>query len=534
MKKIKELLCLVVAVVLSMSCSDNAKMKNLLENIPDNADVVYVGNVKTVLESAGGKIENSQIVLPEYITNEMASGDTKEYDEMNDFLKDSGIDLEACALMYSFKKNVPVMLFALEDNDKFVKAIKDKEFEKDTEENDVTIYVNPEKGYGDPKYIAINGSCAYMLQADKDVDAVRYLQRIIEDADENNYAGTPYGDYILDANGGGLAFKLPAEVKAELRNKGTLTPETEVILNAVYCMRGELTSNKGTLECKVFPKDGEEFDVDKLAKMVDLSSTVSDKALKFLGNQENMVLAMSLKNANWDELSNLIATTSRLSRAEKAQMNAVFSYLEKIDGTVAYGFGMTQGIESYINIDKGQEVLKQFSTTIVVETKEGKAKQLIEDMKGFMEQMRVPFKEDATGFSIDLTDQGMGGKVYVKNVDNFIVLANHEIKESNDNPLVKSADFDGCVAALYVGMNSGDKLSKDLDVKDNMLLGICCKPKDGTAYVTLEVDGNSDSGVIEKFAKIIINSKNKLQAKAEEAYAEPEPDSDVEFADTDE
>ena len=49
MKKIKELLCLVVAVVLSMSCSDNAKMKNLLENIPDNADVVYVGNVKTVL-----------------------------------------------------------------------------------------------------------------------------------------------------------------------------------------------------------------------------------------------------------------------------------------------------------------------------------------------------------------------------------------------------------------------------------------------------------------------------------------------------
>ena len=143
----------------------------------------------------------SQIVLPEYITNEMASGDTKEYDEMNDFLKDSGIDLEACALMYSFKKNVPVMLFALEDNDKFVKAIKDKEFEKDTEENDVTIYVKPEKGYGDPKYIAINGSCAYMLQADKDVDAVRYLQRIIEDADENNYAGTPYGDYILDANG---------------------------------------------------------------------------------------------------------------------------------------------------------------------------------------------------------------------------------------------------------------------------------------------------------------------------------------------
>ena len=71
MKKVKQFLCLVMAVVLSVSCTDNTKMQNLLENIPENTDFVFVGSVKTVLESAGGKIENSKIVLPNYISNEM-------------------------------------------------------------------------------------------------------------------------------------------------------------------------------------------------------------------------------------------------------------------------------------------------------------------------------------------------------------------------------------------------------------------------------------------------------------------------------
>lgn len=105
MKKVKQFLCLVMAVVLSVSCTDNTKMQNLLENIPENTDFVFVGSVKTVLESAGGKIENSKIVLPNYISNEMKEGDAEKFDEANNFLKDAGIDIEACAVMMSFRNN---------------------------------------------------------------------------------------------------------------------------------------------------------------------------------------------------------------------------------------------------------------------------------------------------------------------------------------------------------------------------------------------------------------------------------------------
>ena len=231
-------------------------------------------------------------------------------------------------------------------------------------------------------------------------------------------------------------------------------------------------------------------------------------------------MAMSMKDVNWDEYSNLIAATSQLSRSEKAQMNAVFSYLEKIDGTVAIGLGVTNGIESFIKIDKEQEVLNQFSATIVVETKEGKAKLLIEDMKGMLEQLRMPFNEDATGFSINLDN--MGGTVYVKQVDNFIVVANHAINKDNDNPVVKRADFSNCIAAFYMGLNSNDKLAKDLGVKDNITIGICCKPKDGKAYMSLEIDGSSDSGIIEKVARLLLNSQKKVEQRMRESYAQEE------------
>lgn len=510
--------------MLSVSCSNDNKMANLLENIPENTDLVFVGNVKTVLESAGGKIENSMIVLPDYVASEMKEGDTKDLNKVNEFFKVAGIDMEACAVMMSFRNNYPILVFALEDQQKFVDVMKQKGYQKDSEKGDAVFYVkSSESSYGSPNYVAVNGSFAYVILENylpSDFNAISYLERVFEDAAEANYADTPYGDYILGANGGGLATKLPAELKKEMREEGLLNAEANVLLNAVYCVRGELTSNKATAECKVFPAEGDVFDVEKLAKLIDIKSEVSNEALKLLGSQENVVMAMSMKDVNWDEYSNLIAATSQLSRSEKAQMNAVFSYLEKIDGTVAYGMGVTNGIESFIKIDKKQEVLKQFSATIVVETKEGKAKQLIEDMKGMLEQLRMPFNEDATGFSINLDE--MGGAVYVKQVDNFIVMANHAIKQDNDNPLLKRANFSNCIAAIYMGLNSDDKLAKDLGVKDNITIGICCKPKDGKAYMSLEIDGNGEGGLIEKVAKMLINSQKKVEQRMREAYAQEE------------
>ena len=73
-----------------------------------------------------------------------------------------------------------------------------------------------------------------------------------------------------------------------------------------------------------------------------------------------------------------------------------------------------------------------------------------------------------------------------------------------------------------MGLNSDDKLAKDLGVKDNITIGICCKPKDGKAYMSLEIDGNGEGGLIEKVAKMILNSQKKVEQRMREAYAQEE------------
>ena len=71
---------------LATSCFNNSKTKNLLDQIPADLDIVVVGDAKTIIESAGGTIEESQIILPSYLTDEMSNSDLNEYDKLKSFL----------------------------------------------------------------------------------------------------------------------------------------------------------------------------------------------------------------------------------------------------------------------------------------------------------------------------------------------------------------------------------------------------------------------------------------------------------------
>ena len=111
-------------------------------------------------------------------------------------------------------------------------------------------------------------------------------------------------------------------------------------------------------------------------------------------------------------------------------------------------------------------MMSAFSTTMVIETKEGKAKRLIDDMKGLLEKVRVPFSDNAAGFTIELQNfTGKPGAFYVKNVGNFIVIANHPIKENNDNPLVKSSNLDEYLNVFCAGLSPDNQLMRDLNLK---------------------------------------------------------------------
>ncbi len=304
------------------------------------------------------------------------------------------------------------------------------------------------------------------------------------------------------------------------------------LYDGTFCMRGELAENQCTVNFKLFDRDGKEVSAEQFAKYYDTSATINEKALALLGKDEFVIGAVSLKNMNWDNFADMFAGAAHMSRSDRAGLNAVLGYLEKIDGTVAYGFGLTNGLESVASMSNGKDPLNQFSATLVVETKEGKAKQMVEDMKGFLEKAQFPFDETLSGLSVPLERTGVSGSIYIKQADNFIVLANHPIQESNDNALVKETNLADNLAAFCIGLDKDNKLMRDLDVDNNVRLIAYTKPNVMESSMVLEIDGNNDGGVIAKFAKIVIkimDQSKDIERRFENAYT---PEEDYGPADT--
>lgn len=514
----------IVAVVMALSGS--SKMKNLLKQIPADAEIVAVGNVQTILESAGGKIEDSKISLPSFFTDFMGKEKMKDIDKANEFLKKSGIAPEACAVFGYFKKNNPVILFALNDAKQFVKTIEEEGFKEKDKDGDITIYTKKvyegyEPEYDDYDYIAINGNYAYWIErvwAGSDLRPASFLPQVIKDAADKNFADTPYGSYILEGNAGGVAFKWPKEMRQMMRESG-VPSDLLSIYNGTVCLRGNLKKEKAEVVMKMFDENGKELDADLFKDFMDPSARIDKKALKLLGKDEVMVMAASLKEVKWDKYADLITGTARMSRAEKAQINVVFDYLKNVEGTVAAGFGLTNGLESVKQMNSHDEVMRAFSATLVVETKDGKAKRIMDDLKGLMEKMRMPFEDNAKGFTIDLSQMGAEGKMYAGIVDDFIVVANHPIKEDGRNIWANEGDLTDYISAFGLWLKKDNKLMRDLGLPYEVKFTVCCKPKSMETSMVLEIDGDDSPGVIAGIAKLALKMAEKGKEMSGQRYA---------------
>lgn len=514
----------IVAVVVALSGS--SKMKNLLKQVPADAEIVAVGNVQTILESAGGKIEDSKISLPSFFTDFLGKEKMKDVDKANEFLKKSGIDPEACAVFGFFKKNNPVVLFALNDAKQFVKTIEEEGFKEKDKDGDITIYTKKvyegyEPEYDDYGYIAINGNYAYWIErvwAGSDLRPTSFLPQVIKDAADKNFADTPYGSYILEGNAGGVAFKWPKEMRQMMRENG-VPSDLLSIYDGTVCLRGNLKKEKAEVVMKMFDENGKELDADLFKDFMDPSAQIDKKALKLLGKDEVMVMAASLKEVKWDKYADLITGTARMSRAEKAQINVVFDYLKNVEGTVAAGFGLTNGMESVKQMNSHDEVMRAFSATLVVETKDGKAKRIMDDLKGLMEKMRMPFEDQAKGFTIDLSQMGAEGKVYAGIVDDFIVVANHPIKEDGRNIWANEGDLTDYISAFGLWLKKDNKLMRDLGLPYEVKFTVCCKPKSMETSMVLEIDGDDNPGVIAGIAKLALKMAEKGKEMSGQRYA---------------
>ncbi len=516
---------LLLSLLTVTSCSDS-KMNDLLDQIPEDVDIVFVGNVKTVLESAGGSIKDGKIELPSFITNEMSASAEEKFDEVNDILKKSGLDPEAIAVFGNFDYSVPLVLFSISDNKKFVAAIENDGYdEKDSYDGMVIyakkVYEGSSGEYDDYSYLGVKDSYAYFIErvwVGSKFKPKKTLERVVEDAKKSPFGASRFADYVTSGNAFGVCVRSPRELRTEMKEMGVSSSVLD-LYNGVVCMQGSLENDKMSINLKMFDEDGKAIDLKGLENIFDLKAKISSGSLAYLGKNEQMVMAVSLKDMDWDKYLDACVGMIGISRSDQAMLPLVKSYLEKLDGTMAIGMGINDGLESVFNLGVEEKILQQMSFTVVIETKDGQAAGVIKDLKGLLDSSETGYKQTSTGVALDIP--GENATIYFNAEGNNIVVSNNEIRKDNDNPTVKAFDFTDYLGAIAIYFNKDNKLFKDLKIDNDVLLTASSDGEDFEGSLSLEIKGGDAKGIIAKIAKIvtgIIAQEDELVARWDEYH----------------
>lgn len=525
MKKIfGTLMCIVATVLMLSSCSENSKMKAMLECVPDSVDYVLAGNLKDMVESCGEVKKNNKIYLCPLLTDGQPLSMKDALNSLNVILKKSHVDLESFAVFREKSVDRDVMVLSIKSKDLFVDGIKESGYKKMKSEGKLDIYaklslVSTEGGKGRRQavsgvydYIAINSSQAYFLSAasaTKTFKPMAYLQDLAERVQAKNIAQTPYGEYIQ----GGKTFGLIVPQSEAFGIVSSMMPVPVLPNNGgVLCLRGEITPDKLVADVKFLDSEGKEYNMNEAAWFMDNKSVINKDAISLLGNDEHIVAAVSLKDVKWEELFK----ASQLPMQNAAQAMLVF--LEQLNGTIAIGFGMKgeQTAAEAAPVSADIDLFSDYSFTLVMETKEGEANSLMSLAKVMLVGQNIPCVEEENGISVNLSGFGLMTTIHMGVIDNFLVVSKNPIKRDNNNKFLQDAKMMSTGTAFCLNLDKGDPLLEEFGIKNSVKVAMYNTPGTVGANFELEIEGDvvqehEDSeisykatGIIEKFLLILI------------------------------
>lgn len=253
-------LCLSV-ILLATGCGSN-NLAELLEHVPADADFVITGDIKTILESAGGKAEGSEVKMPDYIGTMQSDRDAREMEKDLQWLKNSGIDVTSGAVVFlKYQDRAPFIVFAITDKDKLKKALEVEGFNENDKVDDVDIYVKKDEGeygsYTRNSYVAIDGGYGYWIPDvwSDDDKGMKMIKQYLLSLSNNTMASTDIADYVSEGNVAGMIAKLPSELRREMAKAGV--PEEMANLYSGYvCINSKLDGDEAEARLKLFDENG--------------------------------------------------------------------------------------------------------------------------------------------------------------------------------------------------------------------------------------------------------------------------------------
>lgn len=502
MKRLNAIFAALVMLFIA-SCSSE-KSNDLLSQIPADANVVIVGNPQTIMESAGGSLSNSAIKLPDYILAEIPLYEQRALANVNEMLEASGISTDVGAIFAQANSGNPVFVLKIADKGKFVNLLEEGGFDKESSKHGADIYNN----YSN--WVAINGSCALVTSG---YNAEEDLEKALAGAARKSIGETPFSSRLTEGNAFSALVQFPEEVKREMLRNGAPAAAAKIYDGAVS-MNGNLTGGKCVIDCKFFDKEGNNMDFSAMKQFFNIGATINEDALALLGRDEFAVLAVSMKDVNWDSLAETVFSQLKLSRSDRTAANIALGYLKNIDGTVAAGFGLTNGLESIAEVNRDERtLLSNISATMVVETKNGKAAQMFDEMKGLMDQFGIPYNNAGQEISIELrnVDRYLSGTLYAKCEGNLLAVSTHPIRRDH-NPVAGSVDCGRQLSTLGVVLNSENKLMRDFGIDNDLTAALTVSPDYKDVKLTFEIAGGPKEGFIAKLVKLAMEINKNSDA----------------------
>lgn len=510
-------LCLSV-IILTTACGSN-RLSELLEHVPADADFVMTGDIKTILESAGGKAEGSEVRMPDYFGEMQSDREAREMEEDQRWIKNSGIDVTSCAMViHKYQDRYPVIVFAIADKDKLKKALEVEGFKEKDEVDDVDIYVKKDEGYSSytrQSYVAIDGGYGYWIGEvwSDDAKGMKMIKQYLLSLSNRPMADTDMADYVCDGKAAGMIAKLPSELRREMAKAGV--PEEMANLYSGYvCLNAKIDGDEAEARLKLFDENGKAKTTEDWGKMMDMKAKIDPEALAYMSPEECLVYAVSVKNMDWDKYMAQFASAARLSRQDKSVLTIIKSYLEKFDGTLAIGVGLKNGKASVEAIDKGEEVLNHLPVTIVAQTKEGKAASLIKDVKSLLgNQNEIFYTSTSNGLRLNLPKNI--GTVWFEAKDNMLILSSLPVKKGS-NPVAEHVNFQDYIFAAALHLGKDNPLMRDLDAKSDLTATLAFDAEAGEAVLRLKMTGEGEAGLIERFLRSVIGMGKKYEQMREE------------------
>lgn len=511
-------LCLSV-IILTTACGSN-RLAELLEHVPADADFVMTGDIKTILESAGGKAEGSEIKMPDYIGTMQSDRDAREMEKDLQWLKNSGIDVTSGAVVFlKYQDRTPFIVFAITDKDKLKKALEVESFNEKEKVDDVDIYVKKDEGgygsYTRNSYVAIDGGYGYWISDvwSDDDKGIKMIKQYLLSLSNHTMASTDMADYVSEGNVAGMIAKLPSELRREMAKAGV--PEEMANLYSGYvCINSKLDGDEAEARLKLFDENGKAKTTEDWNKMMDIKAKIDPEALAYMSPEESLIYAVSMKNINWDKYMDQFDSSGRLSRQDKSFLTIVKSYLEKFDGTVAIGVGLKNGKASIEAIDRGEKVLDHLPVTIVAQTKEGKAASLIKDIKSLLgNQNELFYTSTSNGLRLTLPKEA--GTLWLEAKDNMLILSTLPVKKGS-NPVAEHVNFQDYIFAAALHLGKDNALMRDFDIKNDLTATLAFDAEEGELVLKVKMTGEGETGLIERFVRSVIGMGKKYEQMREE------------------